>query len=88
MSNDDVVEAVRWRVQLALKGEPGQTCPSCGGQVGGVKPLTARDLARRAGIKPGVIRRFAKGGDIMASNLAALDKATLMVGVSEPWPAL
>lgn len=77
-----VVEDVRRRVQLALSG--GAACSNCG--VRDPKPVTARDLARKSGLRPGVIRRFAKGGDILASNLALLDAATLTV--TEPWPAL
>ena len=66
------VEVVRSRVLLALGGGP--SCPQCGHQQRA--PITARELSRRSGVKPGVIRRFAKGGDILASNLALLDAHT------------
>jgi hypothetical protein len=78
----NAVEDVRRRVQLALSGGP--ACPNCG--VRDPKPVTARELARRIGIKPGVIRRFAKGGDIYASNLALLDVQTQTL--SDDWPSL
>jgi hypothetical protein len=78
----NVVEDVRRRVQLALSGGP--ACPNCGHR--DPKPVTARDLARQSGVKPGVIRRFAKGGDILASNLDRLDVRT--IGVVDEWPAL
>jgi len=80
--NPNVVEDVRARVMLALLG--GTPCPGCGRQ--DPQPMTARELARRTGIKPGVIRRFVKGGDILASNLDRLDAHTMFV--AEPWPDL
>ena len=62
-------EVVRHRVKDAL----GNDCPACGQYR---KPLTARALARLAGVKPGVVRRFAEGGVIWTSHLDAIDRAT------------
>lgn len=82
--NPNVVEDVRARVMLALLG--GTPCPGCGRQ--DPQPMTARELARRTGIKPGVIRRFVKGGDILASNLALLDAHTFLIVDANEWPEL
>jgi len=76
------VDDVRRRVQLALSG--GAACPKCGHQEWPAR--TARELSRLSGVKPGVIRRFVKGGDILASNLDRLDAHTMFV--AEPWPDL
>lgn len=78
------VDDVRRRVQLALSG--GAACPKCGHQEWPAR--TARELSRLSGVKPGVIRRFVKGGDILASNLALLDAHTFLIVDANEWPEL